>query len=59
MTLEIGVIHNLDAFAGHSTNCRTTAAADQGDGAPRREERKTERGGEAYGEKRLEGLARG
>ena len=55
--LEIGVPHKLGAFAGHSTNCQTTAVAVQEDGAPRRGERKTEGGGEAYGEKHLEGPA--
>ena len=53
--LEIGVLHNLGAFAGHSSNCRTIATADQEDGAPHRGERKAEGGNEAYGEKRLEG----
>ena len=56
--LEIGVLHNLVAFAGHSMNCQTTATADQEDGAPRRGERKTKGGGEAYGEKHLEGPMR-
>ena len=57
LTLEIGVLHNLGAFAGHSVNCRATAAADQEDGAPHRGEHKAKGGGEAYGEKRLEGPA--
>ena len=44
-------------FAGHSANCRTTATTDQEDGAPHRGEHKAKGGGEAYGEKRLEGPA--
>ena len=56
--LEIGVLHNLGGFAGHSMNYQTTVAADQEDGAPRRGEHKAEGGGEAYGEKRTEGPAR-
>ena len=55
--LEIGVLHNLGAFAGHSTNCRTPVAADQEDGDPCRGERKAEGGGEAGVEERLEGPA--
>ena len=58
LALEIGVLQNLVAFTGHSTNCQTTAVAVQEDGAPRRGERKTEGDGEAYGEKRLERPAR-
>ena len=38
--LEIGVLYNLGAFAGHSANCRTTTTADQEDGAPRQENTK-------------------
>ena len=55
--LEIGVLHNLGGFAGHSMNCRTTTAADQEDGAPHPREHKAEVGGEAYGEKHLESPA--
>ena len=55
MSLEIGALHNLVAFAGHTTNYRTTATTDQEDGAPHRGEQKTEGGGEAYGEKHPEG----
>ena len=56
--LEIGVLHNLGAFAGHSANYCTPAMADQEDGAPCRGEREAKGGGEAYGEKRVEGPAR-
>ena len=56
--LEIGALHNLGAFAGHSSNCRTTATADPEDGAPHRGERKAEGGDKAYGEKRPEGPTR-
>ena len=55
---ETGVVHNLIAFVGHSTNYQTTATPDQEDGAPHRGERKTKGGGEAYGEKHPKGLAR-
>ena len=57
MSSEIGVLHNLVAFAGHSMNCRTTATTDQEDGAPHRGECEAKGGDEAYGEKRLEGPA--
>ena len=50
MAFEIGVLQALGAFVGHSTNCQTTAAADQEDGAPHRGEREAKGGGEAYGE---------
>ena len=53
--LEIGVLHNLGAFAGHSVNCRATAAADQEDGAPCRGEREAKGGAEADGEERPKG----
>ena len=56
--LEIGVLHSLGAFTGDSSDCRTTAPADQEDGAPRRRKHKAEGGDEAYGEKYPEGPAR-
>ena len=49
---------NLHAIALHSMNYQTTVASDQEDGAPCRGEHKAEGGGEAYGEKCPEGLAR-
>ena len=52
------VLYNLGAFLGHSANCRTTAATDQKDGAPRQGEHKAEGDDENDGEKRLEGPAR-
>jgi hypothetical protein len=55
--LEIGVLHGLGAFAGHSTNCRTPTVADQEDGAPCRGEREAKGGGKADGEECSEGLA--
>ena len=33
MLSENEVLHNLVVFAGHSSDCRTTALADQEDGA--------------------------
>ena len=56
--LEIGVRHGLGAFAGDSSDCRTTVTTDQEDGAPRRGERKAEGGDETDREKHLEGPAR-
>jgi len=56
--LENRVFYNLDAVAGHSMNCRTTATFDQEDGNPCRGQREAEGGYEAHGEKHSEGLAR-
>ena len=58
MTLDIGVHRYHCAFAGDSLDCRAPAPADKEDGAPRRGERKTQRGDEPLGEKHLEGSAR-
>ena len=56
--LEIGVLHNLGAFVGHSMNCHTLVAVDQEDRAPCQGEREAEGGGKADGEEHLEGPAR-
>ena len=56
--LENRVFYNLDAVAGHSMNCRTTATFDQEDGNPCRGQREAEGGYEADGEERLEGPTR-
>ena len=53
--LEIVLLQNLGAFARDNSNCRTTAPANQEDGAPRRRKHKAEGGDETHGEKHLEG----